>query len=63
MKPQRQPSDNPSNDVAVIIVTSGYEPPSVKLLGNVHDLLAMAKSTDVCDGVTFAPGDDPAINC
>jgi hypothetical protein len=56
MNAQRQPSDKTD-------VPPAYEPPTVRLLGNVHDLLAMAKSTDVCDGVTFAPGDDPAINC
>lgn len=44
---------NPSTDhqhqsAAEALVASGYEPPVVRVLGNVHDLLAMAKTFD-CD--------------
>jgi hypothetical protein len=56
MNAQRQPSDQAP-------VPPAYEPPTVRLLGNVHDLLAMAKSADVCDGPVFAPGDQDASFC
>jgi hypothetical protein len=42
---------------------SRYEPPTLQFLGNVHDLLAMAKSADCDAGMGGAPGDDPVDAC
>jgi hypothetical protein len=41
-----------SHDVA----PDAYEPPAVRLLGNVHDLLAQAKSSSDCDSAIITPG-------
>jgi hypothetical protein len=35
---------------------AGYEPPVLRLLGNVHDLLAMAKCHH-CDGMDASAGE------
>jgi hypothetical protein len=53
MNPSSQPSEN----------QTGYEPPTLQFLGNIHDLLAMAKSSDCDAGLAGAPGDDPVDAC
>jgi hypothetical protein len=42
------------------LAPDAYEPPAVRLLGNVHDLLAQSKSSAECDMDASTPGMLPA---
>ena len=47
---------SPESDAPEIELPAAYEPPVVRLLGNVHDLLAMAKCNH-CDGMDASMGE------